>query len=240
MESDSEPFSPIQSSAHVLDPALATSGLPPRSPSPNSIRQARLAAHERRQAAAAAERPTNQPFQAFDDDYEKRTEFRRLIEPGILRPNAKEVALSSLRTLLKIAQNLLKEPDNPKFRQFKPTNTIIKRDLVDPKGALEYAIALGFRPEVDNFQPLYIFNTRHWNDLRMGAHILEEVLTTETEKAAREAHSRETKKAEEAARVEKVKKAFMDDRKTRALRDQREKAYAVNKAKAQSGSGQEI
>jgi hypothetical protein len=41
-----------------------------------------------------------------------------------------------------IAENLLREPDNPKFRQFKPTNTIIKRDLVDPKGALEYAVAV--------------------------------------------------------------------------------------------------
>ena len=39
-----------------------------------------------------------------------------------------------------IAENLLREPDNPKYQQFKPTNTIIKRDLVDPKGALEFAI----------------------------------------------------------------------------------------------------
>lgn len=45
-----------------------------------------------------------------------------------------------------IAENLLREPDNPKFRQFKPTNTIIKRDLVNPKGALEYAVAVRRTP----------------------------------------------------------------------------------------------
>lgn len=45
-----------------------------------------------------------------------------------------------LQTLLTISENLLREPDNPKFQQFKPTNNIIKRDLVDPKGTLEYAI----------------------------------------------------------------------------------------------------
>jgi PUB domain len=45
-----------------------------------------------------------------------------------------------LQTLLTISENLLREPDNPKFQQFKPTNNIVKRDLVDPKGTLEYAI----------------------------------------------------------------------------------------------------
>ena len=42
----------------------------------------------------------------------------------------------------KVADNLLREPGNAKFRQFKPTNAVIKRDLVDPKGALEYAVAV--------------------------------------------------------------------------------------------------
>jgi hypothetical protein len=50
--------------------------------------------------------------------------------------------LSPVQTLSTIAENLLRDPDNPKFRQFKPTNTIIKRDLVDPKGTLEYAVAV--------------------------------------------------------------------------------------------------
>jgi hypothetical protein len=46
------------------------------------------------------------------------------------------------KTLSKIAENLIREPENPKFRQFKPTNNTIKRHLIETKGALEYAIAV--------------------------------------------------------------------------------------------------
>lgn len=114
--------------------------------------------------AAAAERRTRllhpQTSAAqLAAEHEKRQTFRRLIDPGILRPNAKEQAMASLKvnlclssipisllyniipqTLLIISENLLREPDNPKFQQFKPTNNIIKRNLMDPKGTLEYAI----------------------------------------------------------------------------------------------------
>jgi len=51
-----------------------------------------------------------------------------------------------LQTLLTISENLLREPDNPKFQQFKPTNNIIKRDLINPKGTLEYAIEVSGVP----------------------------------------------------------------------------------------------
>lgn len=46
--------------------------------------------------------------------------------------------------MLAITENLLQEPNNPKFQRFKPTNSVIKRDLVDPKGALEFAIEVRF------------------------------------------------------------------------------------------------
>lgn len=41
-----------------------------------------------------------------------------------------------------ISDNLLREPDNSKFQQFKPTNNAIKKRLVDVKGALEFAVAV--------------------------------------------------------------------------------------------------
>lgn len=84
---------------------------------------------------------------------------------GIHRGNSQEIAFASIKvhihssfpyriilasfifihfiqTLSTIAENLLREPDNAKFQQFKPTNTTIKHRLVDPKGTLEYAIAV--------------------------------------------------------------------------------------------------
>jgi len=160
-------------------------------------------------------------------EHVKRQKFRRLLDPGITRPNSKEQALSSLRTLLTITENLLREPNNPKFRQFKPTNSIIKRDLVDPKGALEFAVELGFRPEVKNFQPFYTFNQRHMEDLRMGSSILKDYIELETEKQERAARSKKNEKASIEAAAEKVKLAFMDDRQSRSLRDEMEKEQRI-------------
>ncbi|KAI0053537.1 hypothetical protein FA95DRAFT_1552024 [Auriscalpium vulgare] len=248
MDVDSPSPSPTHSSpllsAQVLPEVqqlpgtLATSppASPTRSPSPGTARQARLAALERRIAASAASEPVagdDSSYQPFDEHYAMRIEFRRLVEPGIMRPNSKEVAMSSLRTLSMIAENLIREPDNAKFRQFKPTNSIIKRDLVDPKGALEYAVALGFRPQVDRFQPLYVFNTKYWTDLKVGASVLQEAMAVELEKQQREEASKKSRKAEEELRVQKVKDAFMDDRKSKQLRDQRERAAAEAKRRNQ-------
>lgn len=111
---------------------------------------------------------------------------------------------------------------------------------------------LGFRPEVENFQPYYRFHDRYLNDLRIGAAVIKEMMQVEGEKQEREEHKREAIKAEEAARVEKVrpspslghgissvmgsgadlghdflstiqaKKAFLDDRKSTMMRAQRE------------------
>ncbi|KAF7352763.1 PUB domain-containing protein [Mycena venus] len=78
---------------------------------------------------------------------------------------------AKLLTLLTIAENLLREPDNPKFQQFKPTNSLIKRELIDPRGTVEYARELGFYPEVKDFQPYYTFNPRKKDNLRIGAEI---------------------------------------------------------------------
>jgi len=139
-----------------------------------------------------------------------------------LRPNSKEVALRSMRTLSTIAENLLQEPDNPKFRQFKSTNTIIKRDLVNPKGALEYAVAMGFRPEVEHFQPYYHFNKKHMAELRIGAAILREAIQT-AEKEEDEGLKVRTAKAEEEMRIKRAKEAFLDDRKAQVLRAERER-----------------
>ncbi|KAF8974533.1 hypothetical protein BDZ97DRAFT_1774075 [Flammula alnicola] len=189
--------------------------------------------------AAAAERRTRQATPQLTAaqlaaEHEKRQKFRRLIDPGITRPNPRDQAMSSLKTLLTISENLLREPENLKFQQFKPTNTIIKRDLVDRKGALEFAIELGFKPEVKNFQPYYTFHRRHLEDLRIGATILQEYITLETEKEERVARAKKSEKAAHDDAAEKVKLAFMDDRKAKVLRDEIEKEQRAARAAAAS------
>lgn len=108
-------------------------------------------------AAAAQRRIASVPKVADDAglQHERRQHFRRLVDPGIRRPNSSgdalaaiEVSLSVvphlclyvLQMLSTIADNILREPDNPKYHRFKPTNPRIKKALVETKGALEYAV----------------------------------------------------------------------------------------------------
>ncbi len=67
-----------------------------RSPVPNTIAEAfeRKLREQRIQAAAAAG-PTE--YSNFDENHERRQEFRRLIDPGIMRPNPRHIALDSLQ-----------------------------------------------------------------------------------------------------------------------------------------------
>ncbi|KAF7965210.1 hypothetical protein HWV62_45069 [Athelia sp. TMB] len=119
-----------------------------------------------------------------------------------------------------------------------PFPDTIKRCLIEPKGALEYAIALGFRPEVENFQPFYRFNPKKMTELRIGAAILKEAIELDSEKQERMDRARREEKAAAAAVASNIKLAFLDDRKTKMLRDQREReqreARAVAAAKTAS------
>lgn len=98
----SQPPSPT--SISHLSPLEVQDDSPQRSAISDSARQERLAALERRRSPPRedAQAPTLvlQDLQPFDANHAKRTEFRRLVDPGIVRPNSKEVLLRSLRVNL--------------------------------------------------------------------------------------------------------------------------------------------
>ncbi|KAL4242011.1 hypothetical protein ABKN59_000458 [Abortiporus biennis] len=177
----------------------------------------------RQQREQQQQERARESYHAWDENHEKRQEFRRLIDPGILRPNPRHIALEALYTLQKLSDNILEHPDEPKYQRFKPTNPKIKATLVDPKGTLEYAVALGFRPEVQNFQPYYVWHKRRMNELQVGNAILKEMLELETSKEERLAQAKKEEKAIAEAAKAKVKQAFMDDRKSKAMQDRRER-----------------
>ena len=69
--------------------------------SSSSARLERLAALQRRlNRGASPSQDAPQDPQPFDTNHDKRIEFRRLVDPGIIRPNSKEVAMRSLRVNL--------------------------------------------------------------------------------------------------------------------------------------------
>jgi len=191
------------------------------SPDKNQIAEALERRLRQQRIAAQPEHPGG--YKAFDEHYDKRQEFRRLVDPGILRPNPRKLAMESIETLLKLAQNILDKPDEPKFQRFKPTNSTIQRVIMNPKGTVEYARALGFDPEVENFTPYYTFNKKRMTDLRIGAEILKETLDRELPKDQKAEEAIKNEKAAHAAHVANIKQAFLDDRKSREIRERREK-----------------
>jgi hypothetical protein len=100
-------------------------------------------------------------YSSFDKGHDRRQEFRRLVDPGITRPNSREVAYEAIKvrshllltliahtgradgvskTLLVLARNIIDHPNEEKYHRFKPTNSTIRKKIVDPKGTLEYAV----------------------------------------------------------------------------------------------------
>ncbi|ESK96031.1 ubx domain-containing protein 2 [Moniliophthora roreri MCA 2997] len=156
-------------------------------------------------------------------EHERRQLFRRLIDPGIMRPNSQPQALESLRTINRLCQNILNEPENTKFHRIKTTNTKIQKDVVTPKGTVELLRELGFRPEVEDFQPYYIFNLSRLTDLRTGSKIINDALQLHTEKEERTAAARQAEKEAREQAAEKVKLAYMDDRRAKSELDERER-----------------
>ncbi|PVF96329.1 hypothetical protein CPB86DRAFT_515049 [Serendipita vermifera] len=176
-----------------------------------SVRDSIAEAIARRAQPPAAEEEQERRF-ALERD--TRQEFRRLIDPGIARGNTEATLESTLKMLSTIANNLLKEPENEKFKRFKPTNPLIQKNLVDVKGALEFAIALGFRAEVVQFQPYYTFLATPQNQdrLRIGATVLTETLNRIAQKAELARLNKVDPKAVQKEIAEKVKLAYDDDR----------------------------
>ena len=70
----------------------ATSTGPRRNPTSFADAAERRLKEQQQNAAEQAE-----SYSAFDQNHEKRQEFRRLIDPGILRHNPKHIAMESLR-----------------------------------------------------------------------------------------------------------------------------------------------
>jgi len=82
---------------------------------------------------------------------------------------------------------------------------------------------MGFRPEVDNFQPYYAHSASRKRELRVGASILAEALEREELKIRKKQETKETKKQLAESISRQVKLNYEEDRREKQLRDQMEK-----------------
>ncbi|KAF8759987.1 PUB domain [Rhizoctonia solani] len=189
----------------------------PQSPlqaDPNRVAQAAL------QRIAQPVNPGETEELRYEHERPIRQKFRRLVDPGIVRDNSEADAKRALGVLLKLAENLLSDPENPSFE-----SKTIQRALIDPKGAIEFAIEMGFRATVHEFQPKYVWHSSPENliALRVGRDVLKGHIELATSKEERTDLSQRMAKAEKTAAVQNALLAFEDDRKRRKALDQRMK-----------------
>ncbi len=77
---------------HTLSEGAMSAAAPSASQVADALERRLRERREAEQQAAA-----NSAYRPFDEDHDKRQEFRRMIDPAILRPNPRPVALESLK-----------------------------------------------------------------------------------------------------------------------------------------------
>ncbi|RPD67157.1 hypothetical protein L226DRAFT_129438 [Lentinus tigrinus ALCF2SS1-7] len=162
-------------------------------------------------------------YMPFDEEWSLRQDFRRRIDREIIQGNKPKVAIGSLKMVLRLARNILANPEEDKYRRFKITNCHIKSTIMEPKGVLELMMDLGFRIKAENFESICVYSSKTYNELRVGSSIIEEILEREVKKQEDEERRQERVKAEAEAHKQKLQAQFLDDRQSVHARCQRER-----------------
>ncbi|KIO17172.1 hypothetical protein M407DRAFT_229067 [Tulasnella calospora MUT 4182] len=122
--------------------------------------------------------------------------------------------------LLTLCQNILDHPDQDKYRRFKLNNKTIQTKIIQAKGGLEYAVEVGFREHVEDFQPYYVWQPTPDNaaNLRVGTFVLKEhhEKIVAKQEAARQSKMTHKEAADLVARQVKIQ--FEEDRRAMAAK----------------------
>jgi len=208
--------------------------LQPRNPNAEAILRA---AQKRNPRAVSVSGKTprmskNDEFEPWDADHPVRQEFRRLLDPGILRNNDKKDAAMSLRVLNKITENILKNPGDPKYTSFKITNDTVNRHIMSRKGTVEFLQKMGFREKTEECITMLVFNEARMKDLRTGAKCLEEVIQNQVQAIDDAELAKRQEIANQKAAKTKALKRFYDDRLMVAARVERDRGAAQTGAES--------
>mmetsp|Transcript_40018 Transcript_40018/g.55617 ORF Transcript_40018/g.55617 Transcript_40018/m.55617 type:complete len:173 (-) Transcript_40018:120-638(-) len=92
--------------------------------------------------------------QEIKDVQERRSKIvhilqRQILETKLNTPAAQEACV---KTLLKIIQNIIRNPTDGKFRKVRTSNEAIKMKVLNVKGGLEFLVEIGFRKHVVDFE----------------------------------------------------------------------------------------
>jgi len=208
-----------------MDSCARFDHLTPRSPDTAAIARA---AQRRNPTAVSVVGKTprisrNNEFEPWDAGHTARQEFRRLLDPGILQNNDKNDAAKSLRFLNRVTENILKNPDNPKYQRLKINKDSMKQHVMSKRGTVEFLQKVGFREQIVELDTMLVFNPKRMDDLRTGARCLDEVIKNQVQTIEDAERAKRQAIANEKAAKTKVMNAVRDDRQRVAARVERER-----------------
>ncbi|KAM5540521.1 hypothetical protein V8D89_005979 [Ganoderma adspersum] len=192
----------------------------------NVDKQTILRATEVRLRTLGNKTPSQVLYLPHDEEHDQRQAFRKRVN-YVIGANKPAQAVESLKVVLELAHRILQDPEEKKVRRFKITNPKVQRTIMVPKGVCELVVELGFREKAEDYSGCYIYSRKTYNALRIGSTIIEEILEREVKKQEAEAQRRQREEEEQKELIEKLHNQFLDDRKSVAARNQRERESGV-------------
>ncbi|KAL7416643.1 hypothetical protein BDY24DRAFT_377771 [Mrakia frigida] len=166
-----------------------------------------LAAQARQLSSFSSSFATSEAQKLAANRRAKEAELDRLIERGVIGPNHYAEAEKVISITIKICENIIENPSDPKYRTIKATSKVLKNNIIDIKGGQELFVALGFRTVTIEFLQNWTFpiasklnGLDRLEVLQIGVELLR-VKEVETKKRAEKATQiRQTAKEEQEAR----------------------------------------
>ena len=145
------------------------------------------------------------------------------------------VALAAIETALKLANNIVEHPSEPKYRRFRSNNPGISRKLLHVPGGPDLLLALGFRTTVHEFEEVWVVEDEPNLSRSLGEAtiVLEHYLDLTRKKIERAAHLRREKMANESEVRKATLQQIEEDK-----RDRKDKNWNFGNSPAQEGQRQ--
>nr|VWO97755.1 Uncharacterized protein [Ganoderma boninense] len=166
--------------------------------------------------------PSQVLYMPHDEEHDKRQAFRKRVD-YILGANKPAQAIESLKwqVVLELAHRILRDPEEKRVRRIKISNPRVQRTILVPKGVCELVV------EREDYSSCYVYSAKTYNTLRIGSAIIEEILEREVKKQEFEVQRQQREEEEQKELIEKLHNQFLDDRKSVAVRVQRERQSGV-------------
>ncbi|MBW0520624.1 hypothetical protein O181_060339 [Austropuccinia psidii MF-1] len=158
-----------------------------------------------------------------------RQRFLAVLDDKIIPKNSAPIVLASLQIMLTIISNVLKYPEEHKYKSLKLTNPLIKKNVVDVQGAESYLQACKFGPVTKEHLGYLCFphnpSKQILDVLTLGQEVLKQRLDQRSE--AFEIEKRMVQKEREEEKMRKAR-ALENIKEDREKQKQRQLPYEVN------------